>query len=262
MTPGRAEARVVADGLGSLRQLVVARDESTAIVTDHDGGRLLRVDLATGTVAAVADGLHQPVGVAFGPQHAVLVTEQGSGKLLSIGPDGEITTLLSGFEEPTWLSWAEGDLLLAEQGSANRLGQVDLAGPTWHGLVRAGVPRPAGAVPVDDRLLVCADGRIVVFDLSGGLTPDVTVSGPSTGIWPGSWSELAVDTGLSGYLSTDLAYTVEPVGLATISDHRAENAAEPPPSACSPTVVPDRARSSSPSRFPVPSWRGNRSRSN
>ena len=89
-TPGRANAQVIASGLGSAHQ-VVRTDDGAALVADYAGGRVVRVDLATGDVSDAVTGLSNPVGVALGADGAVFVTEQGTGALTRHDGGGAVT---------------------------------------------------------------------------------------------------------------------------------------------------------------------------
>ena len=74
--PGRANAQVVAAGIGALHQVVRSDDGAAALVADHSGGRIVRVDLATGDVSDVLTGLGQPIGLAVGVDGTIFVTQQ------------------------------------------------------------------------------------------------------------------------------------------------------------------------------------------
>lgn len=224
--PGRAHATVVAGGLGAPHQVTLL--DAAALVADHAGGRLLRVDLTTGAVGVLLAGLAQPVGIAAAPDGTVYLAEQGTGSILRLAPDGTRSTLLSPLVAPFFLSWADADrtaLLVPERGPANRVGVVRLDAPaTIERLVGRSVSNPSHAVLAGDRLLVSAAGRVLALDAAGGLRGGVRVESPGAPLAAGAWADLSVDTGLTGYTRPELKLAVEPQGVASVSEHLTRDA--------------------------------------
>ncbi|WP_375430592.1 hypothetical protein [uncultured Friedmanniella sp.] len=223
LAPGRAGAVEVASGLGAPHQLVLPGD-GTAVVADRAGGRLVRVDLASGAVDVVVAGLGQPVGLAVGADGALFVAEQAGGVISRIDPDGTRTVLTSGLVGPFFLGWADPDrtqLLTTERAPAHRVGVLDLSAPlpVVQRLLGRSITQPSAAIMVGGRLVVSGQDRLVSLDASAGLRPGVDVGVPSGPIWPGGWSDVPINTGVSGYTRAELAITVEPAGVATISEH-------------------------------------------
>lgn len=138
----RADSTEVVSGLGALQQLALSGDELTAYAVEHAPGRLLGIDLATGTVTEVLAGLDRPVGLTLDASGATAyVTEQGAGGRLLAVDLGTATpyVLLTGLTAPFFLTWADGThLLLTERDPADRLSTVD---------VTTGVLTPVSATP-------------------------------------------------------------------------------------------------------------------
>lgn len=228
LNPGRAGATPVATGLGEPHQVVWSDDGATATLTDRIG-RLVEVDLGTGTVRVLAAGLAAPLGLAVDAAGVAYVTEQGSGALRRIDPDGSTTLILSGLVAPFLLSWADEQrtkLLVTERSPAHRVGLVELAEPTptLQRLVGRGIKQPSQAVIAADRLVVTGQGRLLSLDASTGLQPGVRLNVPERPLWPGGWLDVEVDTGLTGWTRADLDLTLDPPGLLTLSEHPASGA--------------------------------------
>ena len=226
-TPGRANAVEVATGLGAIHA-VVRSDPTTALLTDLTGGRVVSVDLATGTATTVVGGLNQPLGLAVGPAGELYVTEQGSGTLTRYEVGGAATPITSGLTSPFLLSWTTVErtaLLVTERAPVHRVSLVDLteAAPTMQRLVGKGITQPSQAAVVRDRLVVTGAGRLLSLDATAGLRPGVTLEVPSP-LWPGSWTDVVVDTGVTGWTRADLDLVVDPPGLVTISAHPSADA--------------------------------------
>jgi streptogramin lyase len=63
-------------------------------VSEHGGGRILRVTLADGRFTVLAEGLDGPEGVARAPDGSLVVAEVGAKRILRIDPaDGTRTVL-------------------------------------------------------------------------------------------------------------------------------------------------------------------------
>ena len=226
LTPGRANADVVASGLGSAHQLVRTGDNAAALVADHAGGRVVRVDLGTGDVEVVLSGLAQPTGLALGADGTMFVTEQGTGSVTRHDPDGTTSLVVGGLVAPFLLSWADTErnkLLVTERAPAHRVSLVDVSadGAVLTRLVGRGIVQPSQAIVVGDLLVVTGANRVLALDASGGLTAGVRVGVPTGPLWPGSWVDVEIDTALSGWTRSDLTVAAEPAGLVTIDEHPA-----------------------------------------
>lgn len=126
----RAAATVIAT-LVAPHQVVLDRERFAFIVEFASNGRLVRVELRTGAVSTVVDGLRNAVGLAVTRDgSSAFVTENKSGRLVEIVlATGARTTIASGLVEPFMLSWDGTDnttLLVTERGSASRVTEVNL----------------------------------------------------------------------------------------------------------------------------------------
>lgn len=175
----RSEATVVASGLTAPHQLVLDEPRSEAYLVEFaDPGRLVRVDLTTGAVTTLYDGLRSAVGLALtGDRTVAYVTEQegghaGDGRLsrVTLG-SGHRESVVDRLEAPFFLTWAgpaEERLLFTERDPNNRVVAVDL--PTYEVRdVVSDVPfRPSSVTVVGPgRLAVCSDDVVSLVDLPG-----------------------------------------------------------------------------------------------
>jgi sugar lactone lactonase YvrE len=95
--------RAEGEDLGTRTPLVEGLDAPVAVVHDgpeavlvseHGGGRILRVTLADGRFTVLAEGLDGPEGVARAPDGSLVVAEVGAKRILRIDPaDGTRTVL-------------------------------------------------------------------------------------------------------------------------------------------------------------------------
>ncbi len=222
--PGRTNAQVLATGLGAPHQVVRTADGTAALVVDNAGGRVVRVDLATGTTTNQLTGLGQPIGLAIDGDGALFVTEQASGAVTRHDPDGSSAVVVGGLVSPFLLSWADAvrtRLLVTERTPAHRVGIVDVtaAVPTLERLVGRGISQPSQAIVVGDLLVVTGAGRLLALNAAGGLRPGVHVNAPPGPIWPGSWVDAEIDTGVTGWTRSELVIETDPVGPVTIDEH-------------------------------------------
>ena len=79
--------RVVTDELAGPVGVAWASDD-VVYVTERDGGRVVRVELASGATSVEATGLLQPEGIAVTADGAMLVMEVGARRLVRIEPMG------------------------------------------------------------------------------------------------------------------------------------------------------------------------------
>ena len=123
--------------------LLVSADNQTAYVSEQaaSGGRVRRVDLASGTLSPVLGGFTAPFMMAFS-------------------------------------NASESGIYIAERDPANRVALVDLGvSPVQSYVVAPGVPfRPSSVALLDaTRMVVCSDASITLVDLAGSV---LTGSGP------------------------------------------------------------------------------------
>jgi len=117
--------------------------------------------------------------------------------------DGAKTVVVSGLTSPFLLAWKtieRAALLVTERAPVHHVSLVDLtvATPIMERLVGKGIAQPSQALVVGDRLVVTGANRLLCLDAAAGLRPGVTLDVPSTPLWPGSWADVVVDTGVTG----------------------------------------------------------------
>ncbi len=89
---------VVASGLAGPLGLALGLSDDGGdqhlYISEYDGGRIVRLNLDTGELSTVAEGLQQPEGLALTSDGHVLVAATGSGQLLRIDPaSGAVDTV-------------------------------------------------------------------------------------------------------------------------------------------------------------------------
>jgi sugar lactone lactonase YvrE len=96
--------RAEGEDLGDRTPLVEGLDAPVAVVHDgpdavlvseHGGGRILRVTLGDGRFTVLAEGLDGPEGVARAPDGSLVVAEVGAKRILRIDPDDGTRTVLA-----------------------------------------------------------------------------------------------------------------------------------------------------------------------
>src|SRR5205085_5800596 len=123
-----APVEVWARGLGDLRGIAVDAD-SRVWVTDHAGGRVLRLD-GVGPARVVASGLQRPIGIALDEGGRVLVAEEEAGRVVHVSPRGTLAVVASGLERPRWLAVAaDGTIYVSAQRAAKEQADTDGARP-------------------------------------------------------------------------------------------------------------------------------------
>jgi M6 family metalloprotease-like protein len=164
---------VVATGLNRAVGLALDAEEKKAYVTEQGaGGRLLAIDLTTGTSSP----------------------------------------LISGLVAPFFLAWADTSgksLLVVERDPANRLSVIDptATAPTLHHL--ASTPfRPSCAAVAVAEALVCCDGVVASVDLSGGLVPSVSLLMPKDPLYVGGYVRVPVEIKGVGLSFDDLTFAI------------------------------------------------------
>ncbi|HMR49453.1 MAG TPA: hypothetical protein PKE40_09405 [Arachnia sp.] len=229
LAPGRAHATVVATGLGAAHGVAVDDDGATAFVTDYAGGRVLAIDLADGVSTVRASGLGRPVGVVVGADGELYVSDQAQGRIVRVDPDGSTAQVLGGLVAPFLLSWADAErtrLLVPERSPLHRVGIVDLTAdiPALVPLVRWGVRQPSQALVIGDRLVIPGQSRVLAVDVTNGLEPRVALEVPDGPLWPGSWADVPVDTGVTGLTVDELEIVSTSPDLVGIDLHPADDA--------------------------------------
>jgi hypothetical protein len=176
----RAFATVIASGMTAPHQLVLDEPHNQAYLVEFSpAGRLLRVDLGSGTQTEVVGGLDGAVGLLITQdlQYAYVAEQPaaGGGRVtrirLSTGHREELVTGLTAPFFMTWTDPGESGILMAERDPANRVTRIDLANLPVTTTVIADVAfRPSSvAVVSPTRLLVCCDQVIEQVDLTASV---------------------------------------------------------------------------------------------
>jgi sugar lactone lactonase YvrE len=93
--PADSESTVLAEGFDQLYGVAIAGD--AAVVAELGTGRVLSI--RAGQAEVIAAGLHDPVGVANGPDGSCLITESGAGRVVTVSGSG-VETVLDGLQRP------------------------------------------------------------------------------------------------------------------------------------------------------------------
>jgi len=110
--PADAESEVLADGFDQLYGVAIG---AVGVVFAELGtGRVLSV--RSGNVEVLASGLHDPVGVAIGPDGAPLVAESGAGRVVRLTGSGA-ETVVDGLRRPQGILVVDGSLYVVDAGA-------------------------------------------------------------------------------------------------------------------------------------------------
>ena len=116
----------------------------------------------------IASSLDDPAGLALAPDGSLLISENGSGRVLVVRPgENPITVLATGLQDPGALAaTAEGAVYVVGE-SAGRLDRID--GPDSRILIDSSTDREAllDPVVVAPRSLAISGGRMLVLGASG-----------------------------------------------------------------------------------------------
>jgi len=173
--PNRASATVISTGMTAPQQIALDEAHSAAYVVEYaPSGRLLRIDLTTGTKTPILSNLNQPVGLLISQdlQYAY-ISEQTPGpdkgrisryKL----SDGSRTPLATGLTNPFFLTWSDASqtsMFVPERDPANRIGLLTVSSAALQSVVGATPVRPSSvAVTHPGEILVCSDQVIESVD--------------------------------------------------------------------------------------------------
>lgn len=178
----RASATVVSTGINTPQQFQLDEAHGNAYVVEFaPAGRLLRINLATGTKTAVLSALSNAIGVLVTSDlSTAYITEQlGSGKGTLTRYDlssGKGHLLYTSATAPlffmTWADAEESAILVTERDPANRVWRIDLTtDPVTATSLATGVPaRPSSvAITSPTTLDICSDSEVSSLDLTGGV---------------------------------------------------------------------------------------------
>jgi sugar lactone lactonase YvrE len=145
-------------------------------------GRIVRLDLNSGTRHLVSGGFGFPWAVREGPGGGLLVSDQALGAVFAVDPDNGLRTpLVEGLQSPSGLAFdRDGNVVYVSDTGAGRVLAIGSAGGAT--TVASGLNHPEGvAVDRDGTLLVVEgdDGRLMRLDLRGG-TRSVVATGLPT----------------------------------------------------------------------------------
>lgn len=140
--PGDSESTVLADGFDQLYGVTTSGD--TVVVAELGTGRVLSI--RAGQVEVIAAGLHDPVGVAVGPEGGCVISESGAGRVVMLsGP--RVETVLDGLQRPHGVLVLDRQMYVVDAG-AKELVEFDFATGARR-TIAADLPvgAPAGVVP-------------------------------------------------------------------------------------------------------------------
>ncbi|MBN1237842.1 MAG: SMP-30/gluconolactonase/LRE family protein [Gammaproteobacteria bacterium] len=92
---GSEDRRVIVADLASPRGLAWAEDGGSVYLTEADGGRLLKIAVASGDTEILATGLRRPEGVAADAEGRAVVVEVGAKRIRRFSSDGSSTLIAS-----------------------------------------------------------------------------------------------------------------------------------------------------------------------
>ncbi|MFF5360348.1 hypothetical protein ACFY4I_13275 [Streptomyces scabiei] len=166
-------------------------------------GTVRTYDTVSGAVRERARGLDRPLGIAVGPDGALVVAETGAGRVVALGDEcedgggpGSVTVLADGLDRPTdVVSDAEGRLYVSEErlGTVLRIGRDGVTA-----VVAQGLASPQGLAVLDTELFVVEAGprRLRSVSLVSGASrieaEDLPV-GPPPGVVPRTEPALFAD---------------------------------------------------------------------
>jgi sugar lactone lactonase YvrE len=162
----------------------VASSGPGEFVVTTSGGQVGRYRPAVSETDVLADGFDQLYGVAVGPG-GVLVAELGTGRVLSVRPDG-IEVLATDLREPVGVAiGADGACLVAEAGA----GRVVRVNGSAIDTVAADLQRPQGICVFDGVLYIVDAGakELIAVDMTTGVRRTVAAGlpvGPLPGVVP------------------------------------------------------------------------------
>ena len=152
-------------------------------VVTTSGGQVSRYRPADSESEVLADGFDQLYGVAVAAGDAVVVSELGTGRVLSIRA-GEVEVIASGLCDPVGVAITRDGTCLVSEAGAGRV--VKLTGPGRPETVLDGLRRPQGILVLGQQLYVIdADAKALIgFDLQAR-TYRAVASGLPVGAPPG-----------------------------------------------------------------------------
>lgn len=176
----REQANLIAFGMNAPHQIALDEEHGYAYVVEFaNPGRLLRIELATGTQDALVSNLHNAIGLLMTRDfRTAYVTEQlddGTSQLSCIDVNTNSRTLLGSETSPlffmTWAGDGESAILVPQWYPTSEVWRIDLtAVPVAFSRMTDSPPpdRPSSVAFVSPTLLaVCCQDEVVDFDPIG-----------------------------------------------------------------------------------------------
>jgi hypothetical protein len=175
--------KIVANPGGAPHQLaLVKRGGNRNLYTVcFDSGKLIRIDVNSGSVTTLTTGLGHPIGLVLDTHvDFAYVTEQDNKSLTRIElSSGNKTVLYSGLTSPFYLAWDRNatGIFCVQRDPSNSLVKLDItATPVAAQIVATDLAvRPSGAAPNSDdsKIYICADQKLqVISHTVPQITPD------------------------------------------------------------------------------------------
>ena len=92
--PAPTDRKAIVENLAGPKGLAWASD-AAVYLTETDGGRVVRIDLANGTASTIATGLKQPEGIAVAGDGFLIVVEVAAKQVTRIDPKGGARTVIA-----------------------------------------------------------------------------------------------------------------------------------------------------------------------
>lgn len=212
-----ADAPVLATGLGAVHQLAATADGTTLYAIEHGGaGRLLRIDIATGSVDSLAGGFAQAVGVVLddGESFAYVSEQASGGRLLRVDlATGIVDAVAAGIPSPFFLSWADPTkqvLLIPQRDPLDRVTALHVGTGLVFPVTDAPF-RPSSVTIVTGAAtplgLVASDGEISTFDATATTVPPIVIDMPAGAMFPGGYQRIPYTLG-AGLAPEDVEFFV------------------------------------------------------
>jgi len=173
----RASAVVVAAGLHAPHQIWIDEAHNQGYVVEYaNPGRLLRIDLGSGTVTTLYATLNLAIGLVVSSDLAyAYISEQGTNTVSRITlSSGVKTVVASGLTAPFFMAWADDSqsaIFITERDPANHISLVNLSTNTFS--VLDTVPfRPSSVAVIKPGVMgVFCNTEIDLDDFTVGITP-------------------------------------------------------------------------------------------
>lgn len=208
----RSQARVIVGGLNTPQQIALDEAHACAYVVEYaNPGRLLRIELTSGTTKVITNTLEFAIGIAITSDlSTAYVSEQptsgGRIRKVALGT-GAVSNFVTGLTNPfflTWLNSSQQALFVPERDPANRVSVIKVSGGAPVIVVSPTAFRPSSvAMAQAGNLLIACDAELDTCNLMPASAGElllgigfVPVTGPVSGI---TAAGLANTTSFAGY---------------------------------------------------------------